>query len=307
MINMHSVHSPRLAPLTSHQRPDPPAPPDPPEDSSLLSQSVGVLAATGSGALGLVYGSAKGLIHGVAHLRESASLGAHYGTKVAEPLTRTLGAAVAVSLTGLVGAVFVLGAALAPAAGFLQGVVEGAAEQGPLVQNLTNRSADLGATGGSAVLGAVCGTLGAVAGLCTLPTILYPPLGRKLIPEAVRAGARIGSDVGHKAGSVLGHGLGVGVGALAGGVAASVVSTPQGLSESKEAITRVLQGAAKLPDVAVQNWKELQAASEVAAQYSGGALGAVAGAVLGPVVAVAREGTSEAVQWAKWGYQSVQP
>ncbi|MBS2033984.1 hypothetical protein JST97_03300 [bacterium] len=307
MININAVQSRRLATLNSPQPPEPPEAPGPPKDSSLLGKTVGVLAATGSGALGLVYGSAKGLVRGVAHLPESARLGAHYGTRVAEPLTRTLGAAVAVSLTGLIGAVFVVGAAVAPVAGFLQGVVEGAAEQGPLVQKLVKQSGDLGATGGSAVLGAVGGALGAVAGLCTLPTILYPPLGRKLIPEAVRTGARVGSDVGRKAGSTLGQGLGLGVGAVAGGVAAGVVSTPQGLSESKEAIGQVVKGAARLPEGAVHIWQDLQSGAEVAAKYSGGALGGLAGAVLGPATTVVSEGASAAAQWAKWGYHSVLP
>jgi len=285
---------------------EPPEPPQQPQDISLLGKAGGVVVAAGAGTTGLVYGGVLGLIRGAQELPGIVTSGARLGSRIAEPLTRTAGATLAVAVMGLIGGAFAIGALAAPVAGLLQGTVKGAAGKGPLVKSVARTVAQAGVTTGSAVLGAVGGALGALVGLCTLPTILYPPLGLKLIPQAVRVSAKVGFEGGSKAGAVVGNGLGTALGGVAGLTAAVVAATPQGASQALENVWLVAAGAKQLPRVAGLLWEDGQNAGKTAAYCTGGSVGAVLGtgaAVLSAGANVGVNSLSTAAQWGKSGYQ----
>lgn len=319
MISNISSTTPRIHP--SRTQPAESAPPDQalPQDSlasgpssegpGFLRKSAGVVAAAAAGTGGLVYGGVLGAVDGVKQLPATTGAGFQLGTKVMEPVTRTLGAAVAVTMTGVTGAAVAAGAILAPVAGFAAGTVEGAVVKGgDLVKGGVRTAARAGVTIGSAVLGAAGGTLGALVGLCTLPTLLYPPLGMKVVPQAVRACATGGFQAGRQVGTYAGGAVGATLGALGGTTAALTVGLPEGWKAAQTLAGHSVEMVKTLPQTTRELWAAGQSAGVMVAQGTGGSVGAVGGSLVG-LGGIGVEGTVQGIQKAaEWGvgaYQAV--
>ncbi len=296
-------------PARSEQQPSIPAEPQDSVEPGLIRKTAGVVVGAGAGACGLVYGGAKGAIDGVKAVPQATTTGFKIGTKVMEPLTRTTGAVVALGLTGVTGVAVATAATLGPVGGFLVGTAHSAIEKGgPIVKGATQTAARAGVTVGSAVLGAVGGTLGALVGLCTLPTILYPPFGMKVIPQAVKACASGGFAAGTQVGRYAGGATGGTLGAVGGGIAALAAGVPQGLQVG-QAVAREGFGLVKnLPQTSKEIWAAGQSAGVKVAQGTGGTVGGLAGAATGLVgigVESGVQGIQTAAQWGVQGYQAV--
>lgn len=313
MITNISSQTPQtLTPNRSARTEQPQTVPSEPQDSvepGLLRKSVGVLAGAGAGACGLVYGGAKGAVEGTKAVPQATVSGFKIGTKMMEPLTRTTGAVVALGLTGVTGVAVAAAATLGPVGGFLLGTAQGAVEKGgPLVKGATQTAARAGVTVGSAVLGAVGGTLGALVGLCTLPTILYPPFGMKVIPQAVRACASGGFSAGTQVGRYVGGAAGGTLGAVGGGIAALGVGVPRGLEVGQAVAQEGFNLVKNLPQTSKEIWTAGQSAGVKVAQGTGGTVGGLAGAATGVVgigVEAGFQSVQTAAQWGVQGYQAV--
>jgi hypothetical protein len=302
-----TLEKPVVAPKTESPDPTPP----PPQDSlepGFLRKAGGVVAAAGAGSAGLVYGGIRGLMHGAGEVPQTTLQGGKIGTKVVEPLTRTAGAVVASAFTGVAGAAAVAAAAAGPVGGLMVGTLHGAVEKGDMVKGAVRTAAEGGVRVGSAVLGAVGGALGALVGLCTLPSILYPPFGMKVIPQAVRACASGGFAAGSKVGQYVGGGVGGALGAVGGGAAAVATSLPQGLQAGAQVGKATLQNLKEFPQVAKNLWNSGQSAGKFLAQASGGTVGVVAGAATGVVASGGYAlvgGVEYAGEWAGEAYQKI--
>lgn len=314
MIHHLSPQPPRTLERSNAPKAPQPPPQDtpPPQDGvgpGVWARVGGSLAGAGAGAAGLVYGGAKGLCQGVLECPGVVAQGGKLGTRVAEPVTRTLGAAVAVGMTGVAGVAVASTLVLAPVVALAAGTVEGTSAQGlALVRGGARTAADAGVKIGSTVLGAVGGTLGALVGLCTLPTLLYPPFGMKVVPQAVRAAA----GAGCKAGRMAGHGLGVAVGGALGGLGGAVATVaagiPPGLKQAKLATQQSVSLAKSLPGTAQELWAAGQSGGTLVAQATGGTVGVLAGAGTGLVNAGVEglaEGIHTAARWGQSGYLAV--
>jgi len=285
--------------------------PEPPPQDSLepVRKTGGVIAAAGAGTAGLIYGGVRGLMDGVSALPQSSVKGGQIGTRVAEPLTRTLGAIGSVAVTGVATGGAVAAAVVGPVAGLLVGTIQQASGKFmPLTQGAAQSAAQAGVRIGSSVLGAVGGTLGALVGLCTLPTILYPPLGMRLIPQTLRATTSAGFAAGSKVGHYAGGAVGATLGAVGGGAAAVVSSLPQGAKRAFHVGKATLDEVRHLPQTAKKVWDNGQSAARFAAQATGGTVGGVAGAVTGlaacPIFSLA-SGIETAADWGGGAYQAI--
>lgn len=309
--SLNHTPAPTLKPAPAPTPTETPVPATPQDslEPGLLRKAAGSVVAAGTGSAGLVYGGVKGLIRGAREIPSTTLKGGQIGTRISEPLTRTAGATLAVALTGVAGVATAAVAVLAPLGGFLAGTVADVAEKGmPAITGATRTAARAGVQVGSAVLGAVGGTLGALVGLCTLPTILYPPFGLKLIPQAVRACASGGATAGSKAGQVVGGAIGATLGAVGGGLGAVAKGLPRGLQTGIQGGQQGIQSVRQFPQVAKDIWNSSQSASKLAAQATGGTVGVVAGAASGLLV-TGVEGLGGAIQgaadWGRQGYQAV--
>lgn len=306
-IPPRTLDKPVVAPKAD--APDPaPQPPQDKLEPGFLRKSGGVVAGAAAGSAGLIYGGIRGLMHGASEVPQTTVQGGRIGTKIAEPLTRTAGAVVSTAFTGIAGAAALTAAVAGPVGGLLVGTLHGASEKGEVVQGAMRSAAEGGSRVGAAVLGAVGGALGALVGLCTLPSILYPPFGLKVIPQAVRTCASGGFAGGSKVGQVVGKGVGGALGAVGGGAAALATSLPQGLRAGAEVGKATLQNLKELPQTARNLWNSGQAAGKLVAQATGGTVGVVAGAATGVVASggYALVGGAEyAGEWAQEAYSKV--
>lgn len=310
MIHNLSAQSPRILERKNTPKAAPPPPP-PPQDEvapGVMARVVGTLAGAGAGTAGLVYGGSKGVYQGAQQFPGVVAQGGKLGTKIVAPLTRTVGAAAAIGLTGIAGVALASSLVLAPVAAMAVGTLEGASAKGlSLVRGGARTAAEAGVKIGSAVLGAVGGTLGALVGLCTLPTLLYPPLGLRVVPQAVRGGAAAGFQAGTTAGRYLGGAVGGTLGGLGGSVATLASGVPQGLQQARLAASQTGPLLKSLPGTAKQLWAAGQSGGTLVAQATGGAVGVVAGAGVG-VLNTGLEGLAggvqTAAQWAHSGYQA---
>ena len=315
MIHNLTSPSPRtLSTAPKGVQSPPPGPPEgtPPQDSlgpGVLARVGGTVVGAGAGAAGLVYGGSKGLVHGARQVPSTVVEGANLGTKVVEPLTRTAGAVAAVALTGLTGLGVAGAIVLGPVVGMGVGTVQGASAKGlTMVKGAARTAASAGVQVGSATLGAVGGALGALVGLCTLPTLLYPPFGMKVVPQAVRGGASAGFKAGQVGGRYLGGAIGGTLGALGGAVSTVASGLPQGVQQATLAAKQTVPLLKTVPTSARELWAAGQSGGKLVAQATGGTVGAVGGVgagILNTGIQGLAEGVQTAAQWGHSGYQAV--
>lgn len=283
-----------------HVEKDSPADEKPQADSQALTITDGVKIA-GAATAGGVTGLTRGLFKGSSALAKQPAEGARFGAKVLRPLGRLIGGTAAVVATGATALAAPVATVLGAGAGMVVGTAAGAA---PLVKHGLSAGARAGvragAVVGSAVLGAVGGVVGAAAGLLTLPTLLYPPLGIRVVPLAVRAGAVGGFRAGVVGGRYAGMGVGAAVGATLGGATAIVAGTPQGLRTGVAAARQSGRIFAAVPKVARGAWSAGMKGGDLAGNVVGGAIGGAVGIGTGLVTTVANgavDGTRTAIRW----------
>ena len=291
-LNSLPIHKPSVKLPEQSEKP-----PEPPEQSLTLTDGVKIAgAATAGGVTGLT----RGLFKGSSALAKQPVEGARFGAKALRPLGRLIGGTVATVATGATA----LAAPIATVvgAGFVGGTAAGAA---PLIKHgLTagvRAGVRAGAVAGSAVLGAVGGVVGAAAGLLTLPTILYPPLGVRVIPLAVRAGAVGGFRAGVVGGRYAGMGVGAVVGGTLGGATAVVAGTPQGLRTGVAAARQSGRVFAAVPKVARGAWSAGMKGGDIAANVVGGTIGGAVGIGTGLVTTLAQGAADGARTALRWG------
>lgn len=266
----------QTAPQTPPTKTPPGATPTPPEKPP-VDGGIGFrdVAAIGAGAVagtaGAVYGLGEGLVKGgikafPSHLRKGADI----GQKVLSPVGNAVGGAAAVVAVGGAAIGTPILAVLATAGGALNGTIEGAVVAGQTeMPKAVEAGSQWGASAFGTALKAVGSAIGGVgAALVVLPSILYPPVGKELIPNAFHKGVEVGGKVGQTAGEAVGGVLG-GVGGGAVGVAVSTYKgLPEGYRQAKEAGSETAKLITELPSFAKEAWN---------AGFNGG--GAVAGSV----------------------------
>lgn len=253
----------------------------PPTDSGVTFRDVAAIGAgVVAGSAGAVVGLGEGLIRGgIKAYPQHIGQGADLGRKIASPLGAVVGAGVAVTAIGGAAAAIPVFTVLAAAGGALNGTIEGTYTHG---QTEIPKAIDAGARWGEGALAtafkAVGGAIGgAVGALITLPTIVYPPLGKKLIPEAFAQGQEWGATAGEVTGSYLGAAVGGLGGAVAGSATSLVKGLPQGYETGKACAKEAASLTVELPDFAKAAWS---AGTEGGAQLAGD-LGGIAGGVTG--------------------------
>jgi hypothetical protein len=254
-------------------------------------------AATAGGVTGLT----RGIYKGSSSLTKQPVEGAKFGAKLLRPVGRLLGGAVAAVATTATALAAPIATVAAGSLGFVGGTVVGAA---PLVKQGLSAGARggvrAGATVGSAVLGAVGGIVGAAVGLLTLPTILYPPLGLRVVPLAVRAGAVGGFRAGTIGGRYAGMGLGAAAGGTLGGAAAIIAGTPKGLRTGATTAQQASRVFKAVPQVARKSWAVGMRGGDIAGNVVGGGIGGAVGVGTGLVTTALSglaDGTRTALRW----------
>ena len=267
----------------------PPAEPKPPQDPPVEhGNALRDVAAIGAGAVagtaGAVFGLGEGLIRGGIHAYpKHIRQGAKIGRGVSTPLGKVVGGAGAVGLVGVAVIAAPALTVLAAAGGAVNGTLLGAYVHGQTeVPKAIDAGAKWGASTFSSALRAAGGAIGGtVAALAVLPTILYPPVGKELIPQAFAKGKEWGGKAGAAGGGLLGTGLGTVGGALVGGAISTYKGLPNGYETGKEAGKEAAKLITDLPAFAKDAW---------AAGYTGGGklagdVGGVTGGTVGFVTA----------------------
>ena len=273
------------APQTPATKTPPGATPNPPEKPP-VEDGIGFrdVAAVGAGAVagaaGAVYGLGEGLIKGgIKAFPAHVGKGAQVGQKILSPVGKAVGGAAAVVAVG--GAVVAAPALtiLATAGGALNGTITGAVVVG---QTEVPKAVEAGSQWGANAFGTALKTVGSAIGgvgaaLVVLPSILYPPVGKELIPNAFQKGSEVGGKVGQFAGEAVGDALG----ALGGGAVGVAVSTwkglPEGYQQAKEAGAETAKLITDLPSFAKSAWNTgFNGGGEVA-----GTVGKVVGGTVG--------------------------
>ena len=275
------------------------------QDTTALTVTDGFKIAGAATAGGLT-GLTRGLYKGSSSLAKQPVEGAKFGAKLLRPLGRLVGGTVAAVATTAAALAAPIATIVGGGLGFVGGTVAAAA---PLVKHGLGAGARggvrVGATLGSAVLGAAGGIVGAAAGLLTLPTILYPPLGIRVIPLAVRAGAVGGFRAGAVGGRYAGMGIGAVAGGLAGSAAAIVAGTPQGLRTGVSTARQSSRAFAAVPRVARQAWALGMRGGDLAGNIVGGAIGGAVGVGTG-LATTAVNGLADSTRTAlRWGFNMV--
>jgi len=296
-----------IARSTSKPPETPPA--EEPKDVSFLAKGTGAVVGTAAGTAGAVYGGVKGLAHGVMSSPGVVKKGVEVGANVLRPVGQVTGCTVAAGMIGLTAALGTVATVASPVVGAL---AEGGKELVARAPAMTRGAAAAGARGGvtvgSAVLGAVGGALGTLVGLCTLPTILYPPFGLRVIPAAVRGGAVAGFQGGAVAGRYVGGAIG-GLGGGVAGLAASAVTSVPGAARGAVTVgKKAVEFMTNLPELAKETWNGAKDGFGQGAAVLGGTVGAVVGtgaAVVNvPLQGLAGSAT-QALDWGGKGYNAV--
>lgn len=255
-------------------------------------------AVTVAGVAGLTRGAYKAAVKDIpAQTREGAKLGSRGGRLIG----RILGGAASAVATAVAAVAAPVTTVLGAAGGFVGGTLAGAGRLvAPAVRAGVQIGVRAGAVAGSWGLGLVGGAAGAVAGLCTLPSLLYPPLGLRVVPLAVRGGAMGGFRGGMIAGRYLGMGVGAACGAVGGAVASVLGGVPVGLRAGYAGGRLGARTFGLLPRFARGAWKAAVAGGGAIGHYAGGATGAAVGVTTGGVTTVAKglaEGAQTGVRW----------
>lgn len=253
-----SVSRPLLAKAPLQQTP-PPAPPQEPVEGEGVSfrdvaaLGAGALAGVAGAVVGLGEGTIKGAIKNFpAHVGKGADIGQAVGT----PVGKVLGGAGAVALIGAGAVAAPALTVLAAAGGAINGTITGAVLQ---AETEIPKAVEAGAKWGETTFASALQTAGAavggaLAGLAVLPTIVYPPLGKTLIPAAYAKGQEWGGKAGEFAGSHLGEALGTVGGAVAGVGISTYKGLPMGYEMGKEAGKETASMITDLPDFARETW-----------------------------------------------------
>lgn len=256
-----------------------PKPPGKSEDGIGVRDIAAIGAGAVAGVAGGVYGLGEGLIKGgIVAYPKHIKKGAAVGQAVLAPVGKLVGGTAAVATVGMVALAAPIVTAMAAADGLVTGTVSGALKAG---ETEMPKAIDAGQKWGASAFGTALKTVGAaiggtIAGLVVLPSILYPPVGRDLIPEAFNKGAEVGGNLGAAAGEILGTGVGTVGGAIIGGAVSTYKGLPEGWATGKQNGKEVLSLVPKLPTLAKELWT---------AGYDGGgeAAGSVGGVVGGTV------------------------
>jgi hypothetical protein len=235
-----------------------------------------------AGAAGAVYGLGEGLIRGgIEAYPRHLTKGAGIGRTVTAPVGKIVGGAGAAAVVG-VGAVAAPAlTVLAAAGGAVNGALTGAYLHGETeMPKAINAGAQWGASAFGTALKAAGGAIGgAVAGLVVLPTILYPPLGKELIPAAFNKGREWGGVAGEATGTFVGSGVGGLGGAFVGAAVSAYKGLPMGYEMGKEAGKETAKLITELPAFAKEAWS--------IGYVGGGELAGDVGGVLGGTVGFA--------------------
>ena len=268
---------PTKAPVTTE-----PAPPqDPPVQDGVTFRDV---AAIGAGAIagtaGAVYGLGEGLIKGgIKAFPAHVGKGAEIGDKIFSPVGNAVGGAAAIVAVGGAAVATPAMAVLATVGGALNGTIEGSLVAGQTeVPKAISAGSEWAASSFGTALKAVGSAIGGVgAALVVLPTILYPPVGKELIPSAFHKGVEVGGQVGQAAGEAVGEVVG-GFGGVVAGVGISVYKgLPEGFEQGKTAGLETAKLITELPSFAKAAWETgFHGGGEVA-----GTVGRVAGGSVG--------------------------
>lgn len=273
--------APQTPPAKAPVNTEPTPPQDPPANDGVTFRDVAAIGAGAvAGTAGAVYGLGEGLIKGgikafPAHL----SKGAEIGDKVLSPVGNAVGGAAAIVAVG--GAVVATPALtiLATAGGAINGTIEGALVAG---QTEVPKAISAGSEWASSAFGTALKSVGAAIGgvgaaLVVLPSILYPPVGTELIPNAFRKGVEVGGQVGQTAGEAVGEVVG-GIGGAVAGVAVSAYKgLPEGYEQAKTAGLETAKLVTELPSFAKAAWNTgFHGGGEIA-----GTVGRVAGGTVG--------------------------
>lgn len=254
-------------------------------------------AAAAAKGVGRIEGYARGVATG---LKEEVPRSAHKASDAVRakvlPAARSVGADLADVATHLTGAVTLVSMpVLALGAGLGTGLGHLAGRAASVGVTAGKASASVGATFVRTLAGGLGGTVGLAAAVCTLPTLLIPTLGSKLVPDAFRSAPAFGLKWGALGGHYLGLVVGGAVGGVVGGLAGTIAAIPGACTRGGRAAFGVGRIFGKLPEFD----RRCQAVAERAAQVSAGLIGGCTGGSVGALVGVkhAFEIASEAARF----------
>ncbi len=234
-----------------------PKPPVKSEDGVGFRDVAAIGAGAVAGVAGGVYGLGEGLIKGgIAAYPKHIKRGATVGQAVLAPVGKLVGGTAAVATVGMVALAAPILTTVAAADGFVSGTISGALKAG---ETEMPKAIDAGQKWGASAFGTALKAVGAaiggtIAGLVVLPTILYPPVGKELIPQAFNKGTEIGGNLGSAAGEALGTGVGTVGGAIVGGAVSTYKGLPEGFATGKQAGKECLSLIPNIPTIAKELW-----------------------------------------------------
>lgn len=261
------------------------APPAPPAEEGVTFRDVAAIGAgVVAGSAGAVVGLGEGLIKGgIKAYPKHIGEGAKIGREIAAPVGTVVGGAAAIAAIGGAAVAAPALTVMAAAGGAINGTLSGAYIHG---QTEVPKAIEAGTQWGESALGTALKTVGGAIGgtvgaLLTLPTIIYPPLGKELIPEAFAKGKEWGGAGGEAVGEFLGGAVGGLGGAVAGGATSLVKGLPDGYQMGKDCARETSQLITELPSFAKHAWTAgTQGGAELA-----GDLGSMAGGTTGFITA----------------------
>ena len=273
--------APQTPPAKAPVNTEPTPPQDPPAEDRVTFRDVAAIGAGAvAGTAGAVYGLGEGLIKGgIKAFPAHVGKGAEIGDKVLSPVGNAVGGAAAV--VAVAGAVVATPAltVLSTVGGAVNGTIEGALVAG---QTEVPKAITAGSEWASSAFGTALKTVGAAIGgvgaaLVVLPSILYPPIGKELIPNAYRKGVEVGGQVGQIAGEAVGEVVGGIGGAVAGSAVSVYKGLPEGYEQAKTAGLETAKLVTELPSFAKEAWKTgFHGGGEIA-----GTVGSIAGGTVG--------------------------